>query len=320
MGAALAWAVFRTRYGDRDATLVATAAVLFLPFVLVAANRELSLRDAAPFLYTGIVALGCAASWLVAWGASLARLHRAPLFGPAGALVVTAALFAIAAQGFGRTAQATPTSFDADWDNVIASDTARWLEENVPPGTPIMSTRVYYSHVYFLTGGRYPVHQVPTVLVDAGLQREQPLSARSTLFRWKPLPERTRDTWLYLARYTTKSYYIGLAEEDLLADLGEQRTEYVVVNAPDIGFSSPALLRYFDAHPAFRRVYERDYGERDVSVIYAVDQEQLRPVGAPARVTQAAYDGLIGRAGGDLALVEGALGRLSPAGFELVPR
>jgi hypothetical protein len=230
------------------------------------------------------------------------------------------ALFAIAAQGFGGVERAQSTSFDSDWDNVIATDTARWLEENVAPGTPVMSTRVYHSHVYFLTGGRYPVHQVPTVLVETDLNDEQPLSARSTLFRWEVLAARPRQNWLYLTRYSSKTYYIGLAEEDLLADLGERGIGYVVVNAPDVGFSSPSFLSYFDAHPAFRRVYERAYGDRDVSVIYAVDRDRLEPLRPPALVTQAAYDGLLERAAGDSERVDEVLSRLSPGGFELRTR
>ncbi|HXH21051.1 MAG TPA: glycosyltransferase family 39 protein [Dehalococcoidia bacterium] len=320
MGAALLWAAGRTLRGDTGASVVTAAWLLYLPFVLVAANRELSLRDAAPVLYLGLVALGCGAAWLMSWGADLGYAHRTPFFAAAGAAVVSLALVAIAAQGFGRVERAQATSFDGDWDNLIAADTAKWLKTNLAPGTTVMSTRVYHSHVYFLAGGRFPIHQLPTLLVTVDLEADEPLRARSTLFRWEPLATRARKDWLYLARYPGKGYYIGLAEEDLLAEVRAREVAYVVVNAPDVGFSSPSYLLYFDAHPAFRRVHQSSYGGVDISVIYEVDRTRLTPIEAPLRVTAGALEGLLERAGGDLEVVERALGRLNGAGWEVVPQ
>ena len=320
IGAAFIWAFARSLRGDWGASLVTSAALLFLPFVLVAANRELSLRDSAPFLYAGILALGCAAAWLVAWGSRLSRGQGTPSFTFAGLSVVLVALAAITVQGFGRIERAEATTYESDWDNIIARDTAQWLEDNVPAGTPLMSTRLYYSQVYFLADGQYPVQQLPTVLVQVDLRAETPVRARSTLFRWEELPERQRETWLYLTRYGAKGYYIAMAEEDLLADLRERRVQYLVLNTADLGFSSPSFVSYFDRHPAFTRVHDETYTIDDRTVIYKVDAARLRVSAAPLQVTFAAYQGLLSRAHGDEALVMRALSRLNGSGVEVVAR
>ncbi len=315
--AALIWAMGRALRGHREAAFVSCACLLFSPFVIVIANRELALRDAAPFLYAGSLALGCAAAWLVDWGSDLGRGQRLPIVGLAGAAVVAVALAAVALPGAGRVERAAALTPDGDWDNAIAAGTADWLSANVAPGTPVMSTRLYFSQVYFLTGGAFPIHQLPTVLVEPGSGRA--LKVRTTLFRWEVLPGRERDSWLYLTRYGAKGYYIGLAQADLIADIRERGIEYLILNVADAGFSSPAFAAYFDANPAFTRVYEQTFSPTDQTVIYRVDRGLLAPSAAPLRVTSVAYRGLLGRLSGDAAAVETFLRSLNPAGFEVVP-
>jgi hypothetical protein len=182
-----------------------------------------------------------------------------------------------------------------------------------------MSTRLYYSHIYFLTEGRYPIHQLPTVLVEVNAAADAPLDVRSTLFRWEPLAARERNHWLYLTRYGAKGYYIAMAEDDVLADIAERRTEYVIVNLEDAGYSSPAMLAYFDSQPAFTKVYERSYSSQDRTVIFRVDFSKLRGARAPLRVTAYAYESLILRGGSKVEL-DRALERLNSNGWLVVDR
>ena len=317
MAAALAWAGLRTGRRDRGGALLVSAAGLLLPWLLFFANRGLSLRDALPFLYFGIVGFGCGAAWLIEWGDSLTQ-GGPSVAGHAGRTVVGVALLVVVAQGLGHVARAAPVGYQDDWDNVIAQDTAAWIEQNVPAGAPVMSTRLYYSQVFFLTGGAYQVHQIPTVLVDVHPGSEPLVTARSTLFRWEELPARGRAQWLYLARYGVKSYYIGLAEEDLIADLRERGTRYLVLNTSDFGFSSQSYLTYLDANRAFTRVYERQYSSVDETVIYEVDLEQLAPIASRLKVTSFAYESLTQLVGGPDAL-DRVLAPLNDGGFEVDP-
>jgi hypothetical protein len=188
------------------------------------------------------------------------------------------------------------------------------MRENIAPGTPVLSSRLYFSQVYFLTHGAYPVHQVPTVLVDARPGHVPVIEARGTLFRWEDLPDRARDHWLYLTRFGDKGYYIGLAEEDLVADLLARGIGYVVLNWSDDGFSSAAFLPYFEANPAFERVYDKAYGPSDRTVIFKVDPALLAPRPSPLRVTPSAWAGLLQRAGGDPVRLLADLGTANPAG------
>lgn len=313
---AVAWAAVRAARGDHNAAIVSGVALLFLPFVLFAANRELSLRDMLPFLYAGAIALGFAAAWLIDRGAALAGSQDTPAPAWAGLAVTGIALAAVVWPGLGHVAGARSESLDSDWDNQVAADTAAWIELNLTPGEPVMSTRLYYSHVYFLTAGDSPIHQVPTVLVEPG---DAGLDVRSTLFRWEALPARDRSEWLYLARYGRKGYYIGLAEEDLLAGLREGQVRYFVLNSVDAGFSSPAFAAYFDAHPAFEKVYERSYSDLDSTLIYRVDAGLLQPIESKLRVTSYAYESLLEQADGDSQGLAAWLTLLNANGFEVVP-
>ena len=316
------WAAVRCARGDRAAALPVVALGLFAAFFLFVANRGLSLRDGLPAVYLSHVVTGGAAAWLLAWGDALARERGAALMRLAGYAVVAAIAAAVVIQGAGRLSRTPARAPQDDWNNGVALATASWLDANVAPGTPVMSSRLYYSQVYFLTGGRFPIAQLPTVMVEVDPAREQPLRRLGTLFRWEPtrLPaDSAADRWLYLTRYPQKGYYIALAENDLLAELRSRRTGYVVLNTVDAGFSSPSVIPYFDANPAFTLVCERQVTPRDATRIYAVNLNALDRQPVPARVTRSAFEGLLSRLRGDAVALQSALDRLNPAGAVLSP-
>jgi hypothetical protein len=259
---------------------------------------------------------------LVEWGARLDRDQSRQLFRNVG--IVAAAGIAAAMLGLAGTSleQRKASDLQDDWHNELSLAAAAWLKESVAPGSNVMSSRLYYSHLYFLSGGEFSVHQLPTVEVDLALAPGDPLALerRSTLFRWEQhlMPaDSPDDRWLYLTRYPIKGYFVGLAEDDLLAELRRREIDYVVLSSRDAGFSSPSFVQYFEDNAAFERVFQLTAASGDEVRVYRVHAERLAPQAKPAQVTAAAYEYVsrrLGAAGAD-AYFYG----LNPAGFRVVP-
>jgi hypothetical protein len=185
-----------------------------------------------------------------------------------------------------------------------------------------MSSRLYYSQVYFETGGEYPIHQLPTVEVALNTDEgDVPLERHTSLFRWEHhlVPEDSADDrWLYMTDYP-KGYFIGLAENDLLMELKRRDVDYVLVTSYDAGFSSPSFNRYFAENPGFELVHTVSLNRLDEARIYRVNQDEVAPQAKPAMVRKSTARLLEGRLGSQDAMLA-YLGRLNPNGFELVDR
>jgi hypothetical protein len=298
--------------------------MLYGSFFIIVADRGLSLRDQLPVVYLSYLALGGAAAWLVRTGAAADLGARVHALGGGGAVAVVAALAAIVFLSGSSLSQPKAAALQDDWDNPLSRQTAAWLRQNVEPGASISSSRLYFSQLYFLTGGAYPIHQLPTVEVDLHTApgAAEPLTRRSALFRWGDfdLPEESPDDrWLYLTRYPQKGYFVALAEGDLLAHLRERQTEYVVISTVDAGFSSPSFNRYFEGNPAFELVKVISATPEDEARIYRVDLAQLRPQDRSAQITASAYEYVIHRLTSPEQAAE-YLERINPAGFRLTER
>jgi hypothetical protein len=179
-----------------------------------------------------------------------------------------------------------------------------------------MSGRLYSSHLYFLTDGRYPWWQLPTVRVD--IEGSPPaLERASTLFRWEDhsMPEGSGQPWLYLRRYPSKGYYVALSELDLLTELREHKIGFLVLTGDDAGFSSLSLLPYFKEHPAFREVQAFVSNGSNQVHIFRVDADRLGIIQPPARVSRATADALQQELGAEEA--GRLLAGLSPEGYQL---
>jgi hypothetical protein len=296
---------------------------LFAPYALFTAQVGLSLRDMMILVYISYLIVGATAAALVDWGAQLDRAQASQYLGRAG-FAMGAVVLAVVVLGQGARVSQTRVDDPAeDWDNPHVHEVAAWISANIEPGAQIMSTRLYYSHVYFLTGGRYPVYQLPTVEatpeIDAAAG-EPALTRRGSLFRWENhrLPDDSpSDRWIYLTRQPER-YFIGLAEDDLLADLREREIDYLLVTTQDAGFSSVSMLAYFEANPAFTLVHqfagEAPHGGR----VYKVDMVGLAQAAVPLQVTRPAFAYVSERLG-----EEGAAAyfqRLNPAGYSLTAR
>jgi hypothetical protein len=318
-----AW-LFWSAPRSRAAGVIVTASLLYTSFFILVADRGLSLRDQLPVVYFSYLALGGAAAWLVAAGAAVDLGARVRALGGGGTVAVVTALTAIVLISGTSLSQTRVTTLQDDWDNSLSHETAAWLTHSISPGTAIMSSRLYYSHLYFLTKGAFPIHQLPTVEVDLDTSREAtlPISRRSTLFRWEPdqlPPDSPGEPWLYLTRYPQKGYFIGLAENDLLTELKERHIDYVVISTLDAGFSSPSFNRYFEDNPAFELVQVIASTAVDEARIYRVDLAKLEPLPRPAQITTSAYDYILRRLSSEAAAAD-YLERVNPAGFRLTER
>jgi hypothetical protein len=216
----------------------------------------------------------------------------------------------------------TRVAVQDDWENPLVHMTADWIKGNIEPGATIMSSRLYYSQVYFETGGEYPIHQLPTVEValntDGG---GVPLERHTSLFRWEHhlVPEDSPDDrWLYMTYYP-KGYFIALAENDLLMELKRRDVDYVLVTSYDAGFSSPSFNRYFEENPGFELVHAIGLTRLDEARIYRVNPDKVAPQAKPALVRESTARLLEERLGSQERM-QAYLGRLNPNGFELVSR
>jgi 4-amino-4-deoxy-L-arabinose transferase-like glycosyltransferase len=303
---------------SRSAALALLPALLYAAFFIHVADRGLSLRDQLPIVYLSYVALGGAAAWLIRTGSSFDFGRSVRAAGGAGAIAVGVALAAIVLLSGTSLSQPRTVTLQDDWHNQLSRETAAWLSANLEPGAAIMSSRLYYSHLYFLTDGAFPIHQLPTVEVVVG--GDDPALRRvSTLFRWENhvMPgDSPDDRWLYLTRYPLKGYLIGLAENDLLEELRRRRIEYLVITSTDAGFSSPSLNLYFEDNPAFQLLHVISATPHDDARIYKVDLDSLGPQDKPALVTQSAREYMVSRMG-QAFLADEYLERLSPAGFRV---
>jgi len=306
----------------RAETLVLMPVLLSLSWTLLVADRLVALRDLLPLIYLSYVALGAGISAFLRWTLSSFAVRPSITTGHIATLAAAVAIGLWAVWNGSAVRQETSVAVQDDWENPLVHMTADWIEANIEPGATIMSSRLYYSQVYFETGGEYPIHQLPTVEValntdDGGV----PLERHTSLFRWEHhlVPEDSADDrWLYMTFYP-KGYFIGLSENDLLMELKRREVDYVLVTSYDAGFSSPSFNRYFEENPGFELVHTIGLNRLDEARIYRVDQDEIGPQAKPALVRKSTAQLLEERLGSQDAMLA-YLGRLNPNGFELVDR
>ncbi len=289
--AAWSWIAVRALVRRDDASrLIVAAALLFVPFALFSANRSLQLRDSLPIVYLSYAVLGIGlADGLRALRGALAR--------PVGEVVLFAAVAVIggsfalhqSASFMLSNDQASSGEVRADaWNNPFARDIARWMDANLPAGSRVLTSRLYFSSLYVNTGGRFEIRQLPTVRVDVDTRGGTLLVPRSNLFRWGDLDLRggqPGDQWLYLKQFPGKGYWVGLSQQELLAYTGAHDVDYIVLTGDDVAFSSIAYASYFSGHPAFKLVHTEQYSRSDQVFVYSVDRSRLQPVAHSAVIT-----------------------------------
>jgi len=320
----LAWLWLMTGASKRSRaeTLVLTPVLLSLSWTLLVADRLVALRDLLPLIYLSYVALGAGITAFLRWTLSSSAARPSITSGHIATLAAAVALGLWAVWNGSAVRHETSVAVQDDWENSLVHMTADWIEANIPPGATIMSSRLYYSQVYFETGGEYPIHQLPTVEVALNTDAYGvPLERHTSLFRWEHhlVPEDSADDrWLYMTYYP-KGYFIGLAENDLLMELRRRDVDYVLVTSYDAGFSSPSFNRYFEENPGFELVHTASLNRLDEARIYRVNKDDVAPQAKPAMVRKSTARQLEERLGSQDAMLA-YLGRLNPNGFELVDR
>jgi 4-amino-4-deoxy-L-arabinose transferase-like glycosyltransferase len=276
-----AWAfvAWRAARGDDAMRLIALAALLFAPFALFAANRGLQLRDALPIVYLSYVVLGLAVSrgfeelrtLDIAVGPQVASV------GLAVAAVALGAQQAVAFHG-ARSDDGSADAVATGWSSPFEREIARWMSANLPEGSRVLSSRLYFSSLYVDTGGRFSIRQMPTVRVDVTPESDTLLEPKSNLFRWEDTtvyPATPSDSWLQLRRFPGKGYWIGLRQQELLAYIVEHNIDYIVLTGDDGAFSSLQYAACLSGHPAFRLLHHEAPSPTQQTYIYAVDRDAL---------------------------------------------
>ena len=313
----VAYRAYKGSLGDR---LLILGLLLFLPFAVFVASRSLHVSNLLPLVYLSYAALGRSAVDFARWLAQRMGAGLTPAIGAGvAAAIVVGALGWFAFEESQRAVQ-QQDAFDAtlvqqgNWDNPLALETAGWIEEHIPAGTPIMSGRLYSTHLYSLTGAQYPLWQLPTVRVDIDNDTSG-LARAGTLFRWEDhsMPTGAAEPWLYLRRHSVNGYFVALSEQDLMAGLREHEIEYLVLTGDDAGFSSLSLLPYFETHPYFKSVSSFVADESNQAHIFQVVGAFDEPTNAPALVNDATVAALEDKLGAERA--QALLQGLSPGGF-----
>jgi hypothetical protein len=320
----VAWMAWRR---DDGARLVAAAALLFVPFAMFIANRNLQLRDALPLVYLSYVAFGLAAAWSIR-AVIHALSHRAAEPVLIALAVVLGGIFAVQQASTLRsgTLFASEDGDARSWGSAVVQQNAAWLSQNLPQGSRILSSRLYFSSLYVETGGRFEIDQMPTVRVDVDPSREGLLVPASNLFRWGETdvrPYRPGDDWLYLRQYPGKAYWIALSQRELMEYIGTREIDYVVLTGDDLSFSSVAYASYFSAHPAFTLIYHQRPNPADEFFVYRVDRAQLGTMPYPMTTSPSSFDALQRETGLPRSQIERLLGvpvRVSDAEAGLTQR
>lgn len=299
---------WRAVSGSDEHRLLAGAALLFLPLAVFTANRSLALRDALPLVYLALAALALALADGARWLTRRLNLHDA-----------WAAVAAVVVVGIVVTPQVVRyrddnASYDREavttenWDNAFATRIALWLDDHVQPGTPVMTSRLYYSSIFTANSARYPIHQLPTLRVQF---HGAVLRPESTQFRWEDdeLDSAGRGSWLYLRRYPEKGYDVGLAQGDLIDALRARNIGYIVITGEDAGFSSLTYVDYFLISPAFELAHFESGGPAQRAYIFRAHPERLQPIAFPLTISNATEAALRADLG---AAYETALRELAP--------
>jgi hypothetical protein len=282
----VAWRAVR---GNRADGMLLLVLLLFSPVLVSVANSNLQVRQLLPGIYLSYLAFGSVLGLLLTETRSLAT-ERAPsvralAYGMAAGLVLVGGTFIFTQQRSFLDANADIDSERVatdNWSNPLVENTARWIEENVPAGSHIMSSHLFHSHLYFLTRGRYPIYQLPTVRVRIDLAAARPLERVGTLFRFEDHllgPPPSEDRWLYMEWVPVHNYWVALSETDLLDDLRERDVQYLVLTGDDRVYSSLVYREYFAEHPAFALEHSESSPTGAVQLlVFRVDQSKLVPM------------------------------------------
>ncbi len=304
--AAIPFIALRAARGRQDDQVLAGLLALWLPVVLFAGNRDLQVRQISVLSYLAVIAGGrliILAIKELAGASVRATGSRRTLLEGASAVLVAATVVGAAASltwGIGDSRSSDYRTSIGNWNNQLVRQTATWIQGHIRPGAPVMSSSLYHAQLYFLTDGRDPVYQLPTL----GLSLED----RGGVFAFHAVTTWTRyedhrmeklrgdEQWLFLTdafrRYAGGGVYIGLSQDDLIDSILKHNIEYAVLTGEG-GQSSLTYVKYFESNPAFTRVYAAGVTPEFAIHIFHVDSEKLRPIPWPVTMSGRTLTALI---------------------------
>lgn len=274
---AWAWLAWRVAQGGRGLAMPLLLAGFGSAVLVYVANMGWEPRQVVWLAYLSYAVLAWALIEATSALAARWRWTDATRATLVGGMAATCAVFA--AWNGGWRAGDTATGPAADWQSTDEQAIAGWLRE-LPPGSPVLASRLYSAQLYTDSGGSRPVRQLPTLgvtLDDSGAVRPF-----GTMFRYEDAATDlgAPRTWIGLRPHALGAYSVALAEEDLLASIRHSGASHLLLTGDDGGFSSLAYRPYFEAHPAFTLERADEDGEIR-AYLYAIDAARLDGVSPP---------------------------------------
>jgi tetratricopeptide (TPR) repeat protein/4-amino-4-deoxy-L-arabinose transferase-like glycosyltransferase len=280
----IGWAVWK---GNQGAILGTLVLILGYPLLTNIAQRGLLPRNVLQIAYISCVLLAgvlfCSLNWL------RHRLHRNVVWQVGyGMLIAGITGFTIwflvqqysAFSAFDEGARGE--NFNAiRIDSATVNPVADWLQENVPPGTPLMTNFWFQYTLDIHTDGDYPIFTLPMLNMrldpehpDQPLVREGYRVHEYYPFRPQPalLPKRGL---FYLTRSNMARTYSGFFEDDIFAWIEDNRIAYVIIAGNFVFQSVSSYLDYFASHPAFELVWSAEVAPDIPVYAFRVDRTSL---------------------------------------------
>jgi tetratricopeptide (TPR) repeat protein/4-amino-4-deoxy-L-arabinose transferase-like glycosyltransferase len=150
-----------------------------------------------------------------------------------------------------------------NWYNPLVQDAVGGIEQNIPPGSKIMTTWLYSYMSFILTDAQYPMtlFHINRAYLDLTHQN---------IFTTVSYPKGTPNI-VRLAYQGYLPYYTVLSQEELLSAIQRSCPDYLIVSYGHLGeYYSPP--EYFLNNPdIFVRVYSNSYSSRPGIDIFAVN-------------------------------------------------
>lgn len=181
-----------------------------------------------------------------------------------------------------RSRLVTTTRLAAGWDKPEVREMARWMEGNIPPGTPVMTTWLFGSELSRLTHAAYPMPLAPTREVrlasDGDVFRPVGTLFRFADYRFEPAAE--RGDWLFIRKHPREDYYVALSAHDLVAELRRTGAQYFVLTGEHHTQSTVSIEPVLNEMPGLVPAHAVG-GSRNRLVIYRVDAAAMAVVESP---------------------------------------
>jgi tetratricopeptide (TPR) repeat protein len=319
--------------GDSTSIYSALVLIIGVPWLSVVARSEMAPRQILGYvLITYLLIIG-SLFWVLEW----VQRTQQGRFRQVINVVCILGLISIALwyiknqntyyyQGKAQARQNEELPYTGWFSNLTLSPAAVWIKENIPPGTPLLSSYYATYSLFYQTDGSYPIFELPTLNVGLEpLESHQIFVPLSYSMRAAYLPlvgkklQVLAKEIIYLSPvYTEGDLYLQvLMEKDILTWLQENRIEYVILTG-DYLQREDLYLDYFTSNPGFELVWSRVVDNEMPIYILRVNYAKLNPQGQyPIIMTPTTLEEIINHSAGRITL--DSLADYFPRGISLRP-